>query len=76
MEEVYNSKGMTNADKEKKMYHDYHGFADDGTNGDERAMSSKKRNSPKKLIASRHRDQLIAIAIYCNNAIYCIGIGT
>jgi hypothetical protein len=35
MEEVYNSKGMTNADKEKKMYHDYHGFADDGTNGDE-----------------------------------------
>jgi hypothetical protein len=26
--------------------------------------------------SSRHRDQLIAIAIYCNNAIYCIGIGT
>jgi hypothetical protein len=28
------------------------------------------------LTAGRHRDQLIAIAIYCNNAIYCIGIGT
>jgi hypothetical protein len=30
----------------------------------------------QQVTEDRHRDQLIAIAIYCNNAIYCIGIGT
>jgi hypothetical protein len=48
MEEVYNSKGMANANKEKKMYHDYHGFADDGTNGVMKGPRAARKGTVRK----------------------------